>query len=86
MAYRVFTSVAMIGIVCLASSLAACGQERPGREQQEDTVPERTIEAVLKEHTGRLMSLPRGGGDRPGRVFRTTVYPGVGGEKDSGSS
>jgi hypothetical protein len=50
--------------ICAASTLAALvgaaacgprGKERPGRE---GAMAGQTIEAVLQEHTGRLMALP----------------------------
>lgn len=46
------------GVVCLVSLLgaAACAQSYED-ENSESSMPTKTIEAVLKEHTNRLMSL-----------------------------
>ncbi len=48
--------VAMAGILWLVAALVACGQQ--GIDQpKEKPMPEKTIEAVLKQHTDSLMSL-----------------------------
>ncbi len=49
--------VAVVGLVWLFTAPAACGQQRVN-QPKEKSMPEKTIEAVLKEHTDRLMSLP----------------------------
>lgn len=49
--------VAVVGLVWVFTAPAACGQQRLN-QPKEKSMPKKTIEAVLKEHTGRLMSLP----------------------------
>ncbi len=48
---------AVVGLVWLFTAPAACGQQQVDRPK-EKPMPEKTIEAVLKEHTNGLMSLP----------------------------
>ncbi len=48
--------VATAGLVWLMTA-AAYGQEQAGQPKQK-RMPKKTIEAVLKEHTDRLMSIP----------------------------
>ncbi len=49
--------VAAVGLVWLFTAPAACGQQRVN-QPKEKPMPKKTIEAVLKEQTDRLMSLP----------------------------
>ena len=46
----------MVGLVWLLAA-ATCGQEQADQPKQK-RMPKKTIEAVLKEHTDRLMSIP----------------------------
>ncbi len=46
----------MVGLVWLFTAPAACGQQRVN-QPKEKSMPKKTIEAVLKEHTGRLKLL-----------------------------
>ncbi len=48
----------LVALACLV--LVAAAGAQPGRAGQEERalMPEKTIEAVLKEHTPRLMALP----------------------------
>ncbi len=49
--------VAVVGLVWLFTAPAACGQQRVN-QPKEKSMPEKTIETVLKEHTDSLMALP----------------------------
>jgi PBP1b-binding outer membrane lipoprotein LpoB len=49
--------VAVISLLFLLNTTAACSQQTAGITQKKP-MPEKTIEAVLKEHTDTLMSLP----------------------------
>ena len=49
--------VAVVGLVWLFTAPAACSQQRVN-QPKDKSMPEKTIEAVLREHTDRLMSLP----------------------------
>ncbi len=47
----------MVGLVWLFTAPGSCGQQRVN-QPKEKSVPEKTIEEVLKEHTDSLMALP----------------------------
>ncbi len=49
--------VAVVGLVWLFTAPAAYGQQRLN-QPKEKSMPKKTIEAVLKEHTDSLMSIP----------------------------
>jgi hypothetical protein len=42
----------------LVAGAVICAQARADGQSEETSMPEKTIEAVLRQHTGRLMSLP----------------------------
>jgi hypothetical protein len=47
-----------MGMILICSSIATCANEA-GKDRGEETkMPKKPIEEVLKEHTGKLMSLP----------------------------
>ena len=48
----------MVGLLWFIAVAVASGQQGAEVEQEERLMPEKTIEAVLKEHTDSLMSLP----------------------------
>ncbi len=52
---RVF--VAVVGLFWLLNATATCSQQGVN-QPKEKPMPEKTIETVLKEHTGSLMSIP----------------------------
>ncbi len=52
---RVF--VAVVGLFWLLNATATCSQQGVN-QPKEISMPEKTIETVLKEHTNDLMSLP----------------------------
>ncbi len=56
MAVRGFVS--LVGLLLLLAGVMACGEQSADDTQEERTMQEKTIETVLKEHTGSLMSLP----------------------------
>lgn len=47
-----------VGLLVFVAVVVACGQQGAEVEQEERLMPEKTIEAVLKEHTDSLMSRP----------------------------
>ncbi len=47
-----------LGIIVLGSSVVGCANKTVGNHQGEKTMPAKTIEEVLKEHTDELMSIP----------------------------
>ncbi len=49
--------VATVSMLWFLDATTACGQQRVDRPK-EKLMPKKTIEAVLKEHTNTLMSLP----------------------------
>ena len=49
--------VAAVGLVWLLDTTVACSQQGVN-QSKEIVMPEKTIQAVLKEHTDSLMSLP----------------------------
>ncbi len=49
--------VVMVGLLWLVAAGMACGQQRVN-QPKEKSMPEKTIETVLKEHTDSLMALP----------------------------
>ncbi len=50
--------VSLVGLLLLLAGVMACGEQSADDTQEERTMQEKTIETVLKEHTGSLMSLP----------------------------
>ncbi len=52
---RVF--VATVSLLWIFAVVVSCGQQRVN-QPKEKSMPKKTIESVLKEHTDRLMSLP----------------------------
>lgn len=50
--------MAIVGLLWLLAAALACGQEGAEDIPGEKSMPERTIQEVLKEHTDSLMSLP----------------------------
>ena len=51
--------VAAAGLLwLLVVGTVTCGGQEAGEIAEEEAVPEKPIEAVLKEHTDRLMALP----------------------------
>ena len=51
-------TAAMIALLWLGATVVACGLVGTAEIQREESVPNKTIEDVLKEHTSKLMSLP----------------------------
>lgn len=49
---------ALVGLLCLAIALFACGSGTEIGPREEAPMPEKTIQQVLTDHTDRLMSLP----------------------------
>lgn len=45
-------------LLAVTNGAAACAKREAARPQTEGTVPDKTIEAVLQQHTDRLMSVP----------------------------
>ena len=58
MRFLVRASVSLVGILWLVAVAVACGQQGVEDGPGERLMPEKAIEAVLKEHTDSLMSLP----------------------------
>ena len=58
--------VKMPGALCLIALLVACGAQ-DARRRRTGEMPEKTISAVLKEHTASLMVLPGVVGAAEGR-------------------
>ena len=50
--------VSLVGLLLLLAGVMAYGEQSADDTQEERTMQEKTIETVLKEHTGSLMSLP----------------------------
>jgi hypothetical protein len=51
--------IKMSVVLCLGALLIGCGSQEPSRQQTaQSLMPEKTIGAVLKEHTASLMALP----------------------------
>lgn len=48
----------MIGLLWLGAAAVACGEAGAGEDRGVTPIQHRTIERVLEEHTGSLMSLP----------------------------
>ena len=48
---------ASVDVLCLMAAIVACTQQGAVGGQQRGAMPEKSIEAVLKEHTASLMSL-----------------------------
>ncbi len=57
MVFTLRGSVAVIGLVWLFTVTVTCGQQQ-ANPWKGNPMPEKPIEAVLKEHTDSLMSLP----------------------------
>ena len=55
------------GLLCLLAGAVLCAQPVPPGGLNEKPMPDKTIEAVLKEYTDRLMSLPGVVGTAEGR-------------------
>ena len=47
-----------IGVIFLAIGIGSCVNKAVENSRGEDTMPSKTIEEVLKEHTDELMSIP----------------------------
>ena len=58
MRFPVRALLAMVGLGWIIAQVAACGQQGSEYGREERPMADKTIEAVLMEHTERLMSLP----------------------------
>jgi hypothetical protein len=49
---------ALASAVCIAVATIGCGDQAAGQDREAGTMPDKTIESVLQEHTDALMAIP----------------------------
>ena len=74
---RVPAILGLLLFLWFAATMVSCSREQAEIGQEDPSMPNRSLEEVLQEHTDSLMAMSGVVGDSPGLMRRRTLHQGV---------